>query len=149
MSFTPFSAKNAVVRVGAAGASSSSRTTVFTAKSWEFTPSTNPADVTNFEGAGYADWIGTIIEGEYKIDDSDWDATSNPYDSPTNFQPCQIVSISAFIWKTTGPYWDMPNALCLGAPNTARVREAMKISSVSFKTKATFTAPTGSVNTNS
>jgi len=140
MAFTPFSAKNARVRIGGA---------VFTAKAWVVTPKTDKIDTTNAEGNGFGDAIGGIIEAEISIDDSDWDGQANPYDNPPNLQPTQVVALRLYLNATAaapavnGPFWNFAQALVLEVPTSARVREAVKLPSIKLYGKGQFTYPTG------
>lgn len=136
MAFTPFSAKNAKIRIGSS---------TFTAKVWEVTPKTNPADTTNFEGGGFGDAIGTILEADISIQDADFDADANPYDNPPNLRPVQVVEdLKLYLNDTTSPFWQFLRALVLETPNIARVREAMKLSCKLYG-KGSFSFPSGSV----
>lgn len=138
MAFLPLSAKNAKVRVGAGGGA------VFTAKKWRVTPKTGMADTTNFEGNGYGEGIGTIIEADIEITEADWDGNANPYDGPPSpdLQPGNIVEVTLYISGTGGPSWSFPTALVLEAPNDADVRGTVKISAKLYG-NGEFTYPTG------
>lgn len=130
----PLSAKNAKVRIDGA---------VFTAKSWSVVPKTDKIDTTNFEGGGFAQSIHGIESCEVSVE-ADWDGDANPFDSPPNVQPnVELVNVRLFISQTTGPCWVFPLLNVFEAPNSANVREAVKIS---FKAEGngTFTYPTGS-----
>lgn len=140
MAFTPFSAKNARVRIGGA---------VFTAKAWLVTPKTDKIDTTNFEGGGFGDAIGGIVEAEISIDDSDWDGQANPYDNPPNLRPGQVVPVQLYVNApgaapaVGGPSWSFAQALVLEVPSQARVRESVKLPSIKLYGKGTFSYPGG------
>lgn len=149
MSYTPFSAKNAMIRVDVAGTSPAQRT--LTGHSWSVRPVSNKNDTTSFEGGGYGDAIGSILEADIEISDVNWDATVNPYDTPVTatalgLVPGQVIAIRLYLWKTGGPFWEFQNALVVTTPNSAEVRSNMKYSTTLYG-KGTFSAPTGSINT--
>lgn len=137
MAFTPFSARNASIRIN---------NVVFVAKHWEVKPKTAPADVTNFEGGGYGDAIGTILEADVDIDDADMDATAMPYNNPPNLIPTTFLeNVFLYMAGVASPFWNFPSMLVTDVPNRARVREAMKFS-VRLYGKGQFAFPSGVVN---
>lgn len=151
MAFTPFSAKNAMIRISAAGVAPTANDYVLTGTSWNVRPVSNKNDTTNFEGGGYGDAIGSILEADISISDINQDALVNPYDSPVsatamNLVPGNVVSLHLYLWKTGGPFWEFLNALVVETPETAQVRANMKYA-VTLYGKGLFSFPTGTVNT--
>ncbi len=138
MPFTPISAKNAVVRYTPAGG------TIYTltAKKWAITPKVDALDITNFEGDGFADWIGGILEADVTIDfDWDSDADGNPFNDPPDLSPGAIDGqFQLFTNGLTSPFWQFPLTLVVDTPQTAEVRGVIT-GTLSFKSKGVFIAP--------
>jgi len=131
MAFTPLSAKNAQVRIG---------TSVLTAKKWSVTPKTDALDITNFEGVGYGDYIGGIIDADISIE-FDWDSAADSYANPPNLAPTAIVGpVKLYVNTTASAFWNFPLALVVEAPQNAEVR-GLITGSVTMKSKGTYTAP--------
>ena len=129
---TFFSAKNAKVRIGA---------NTLTAKQWTVTPEADELDTTNFEGAGFYEWITGIKKITITID-FDIDAAQNNY-SVLGLTAGATVSTLKLYWQNdSGPYWDVPTSRVKTAPNPMNVKEAGKCS-VTLIGSGTFTAPTG------
>ena len=152
MTFVPFAAYNAKVRLGGPTATSGPSGPVgtgglgpyvFTAKKWDVKAATGPADTTSFEDEGFENEIGTTIGAEYTISDSDWDSNANPYDNPPNLRPRQNISAQLFTSDLGSPFWFFPNSLVRSVDNSADVKAAMKIPGVHCKGKGRFYFPTG------
>lgn len=133
MAFTPRSAKNAKVRIGAA---------TFTAKVWNVVNKSDKLDTTNFESGGYETSTFGIESAEVSIE-ADWDGAANPFDSPPALTPGASVStVKLYLNDTTGPYWSFPTLNLFEANCTANVRETLKIS-IKGSGHGTFVRPTG------
>lgn len=131
MAFTPLSAKNALVRIG---------TYVFTARKWTVNPKGDALDITNFEGGGFADWIGGIIEAEFTIE-AQWDSASDPFAAAPNVTVTTILStIKLYTNGLASAFWSFPSALVTDTPMTADVRQTEDIS-CTCKAKGTFVYP--------
>jgi hypothetical protein len=133
MAFTPRSGKNAQVRWGA---------NVHTAKKWTVTFTTADSDTTNFEGGGYGDVESNTISCDITIE-FDFDATNNPWDAPLSLQAGNtLINLKLYLNLTTGPFWLFPSVKCLTAPTNAEPK-AMLNGAYTFRSKGTFTPPTG------
>jgi len=133
MAFTPFSAKNAKVRLNG---------NTFTAKSWTVEATADEIDVSNFEGNGFSDAIGGLKNATITVE-YDFDGQSNPFDAPITLAPGQTgTNVRLYLNGTTGPYWSFPSVLVTATPNSANVKEALK-GTIRMRNKGTYTAPTG------
>jgi len=131
MAFTPLSAKNAQVRFG---------NYVFTAKKWQVNPKGDALEITNFEGGGFADWIGGVIECDFTID-ADWDSASDPFANPPNIVVTSILSTIKLYTNLVGSaFWSFPSALVTDTPFSADVRQTESFS-CTCKAKGTFQYP--------
>ncbi len=140
VTFTPFSAKNAMIRVGVPGQTAS---TVFTGADWDVEPaSSGLIDSSNFEGAGFEDWIGSMEGASFNVSNALYDAMANLYDNPPNIRPNRVISLRLYLWLTSGPYWESLYALIDKVPMKAAVKDGMRVS-FSGKFKASFSYPTG------
>ncbi len=136
MAFTPLSAKNAMVRY----TPSMGVIYTLTAKKWQVTPKVDALDITNFEGNGFADWIGGIIECDGTVD-FDWDSADDPYANPPSIFPGSIGGhLELFTSGLASPSWDFPSILIVEVPQTGEVR-GLLTGSMTFKSKGTFTLP--------
>jgi hypothetical protein len=131
MAFTPVSAKNAKVRIGA---------TVYTARRWNVNPTAEELDITNFEGAGFADRISGIVDAEITVD-ADWDSAASNFANPPNIVTGQtLLNVKLFLNDTTGAFWNFPSVLVTTTPVTAEVRGKVEVS-FTAKSKGIFTYP--------
>lgn len=155
MTFTPWSAKLAKVRFGAAGSSASANgptggsfgPTVLTAKQWDCEDKTDPADVSNFENAqGVSDWVATLVDLDVSISDAEYDFAVNVYDAPLSLRAKTILATQLFLNDLASPYWYIPNLLILGNPMSVAVRSTVKIPKIAGKGKGSFSYPTGNVS---
>lgn len=139
MAFTPFSAKNAKVRIGAGAAT-------VTAKAWNVEPDADELDVSNFEGAGYSDVIAGLINARITIElDLDGQAGANIWDTPPTLRPGTTLStVRLYVNDTTGPSWLFSSALVLASPNNMNVKEAAK-ATIRLRAKGSFSYPTGTM----
>jgi hypothetical protein len=129
--FLPVSAKNAKVRLNG---------TTYTARKWTVTPTVEELDITNFEGAGYADRIAGIYDAEIMVE-ADWDSANNNFDNPPSIVVGTILlNVVLYLNDTSGPFWSFPSALITTTPNTADVRGKVELN-FTAKTKGTFTYP--------
>lgn len=120
--FTPRSAKNAKVRIG---------TQILVAKKWTVTPKSDKLDVSNFEGGGFYEFIGGLVQAdveiEFDMDAAAVNATGNNYDIP-NIQPGNnnTAVVKLFLNDTTSPFWSFPNFFIETMPNTADVKQTQQ-----------------------
>jgi hypothetical protein len=135
-SFHPLSAKNAKVRI----TTPSSTSFVFTAKRWTVTPRVDPLDITNFEGEGFADWLGGIKECEFTIE-ADYDTANDPFFDPPDIVAGAIIGpVLLYTDDIPSDHWNFAKALVVETPMTAAVRELITIT-LTCKAKGTFTEP--------
>lgn len=134
---TFYSAKNAKVRVGSAGSSTTGVT--ISSKRWRVTPEVDEINTTNFEGAGLYECIAGIIKAtvELTLDD---DGAANIFD--LGIRAGAFVSLRLYLNGTTGPYWYFPNVLIRSPNQEADVTAAMA-NTISGTGTGTFTYPSG------
>jgi hypothetical protein len=131
MAFTPLSAKNAKCRVGAY---------VLTAKKWSVKPHGDEYEISNFEGAGFGDFIGCLAYCDFSID-GDWDSASDPFGNPPNITVTQVITaVKLYTNDLASPFWSFPSALVVDTPMDADVKTALTIS-ISCKAKGSFVYP--------
>lgn len=134
--FTPLSAKNAKVRITV----NSTTSFVFTAKRWTVSPRVDPLDITNFEGEGFADWLGGIKECEFTIE-ADYDSLNDPFQDPPDLVAGSIIGpVLLYTDDIPSDHWNFPNVLVVETPMTAAVRELIGIT-ITCKAKGAFMEP--------
>jgi hypothetical protein len=136
MAFTPLSAKNAQVRIGAF---------VYVARKWVITPTGEELDITNFEGGGFADRLVGILDCEIMVDaDYDSQAALSNFNNPPNIVIGAVLStIKLYLNLTSGTqFWLFPSAIVTTTPMNADVRGKLELS-FTAKTKGTFSYPVG------
>lgn len=129
-----YSAKNARVSVG--------NTNLFAMK-WSINTKVDELDVSNFEGQGYAQWIGGLLDADISVD-CVWDANQNPTGNPPNLIPGQLVSTVKFYadWRGLGPFgageaWTFPSLLITALNQETEVRSFIKYSWTAKNASAT------------
>ncbi len=136
MAFTPFSAKNAKVRVNS---------TVVTSKKWTVEIDGGDNDITNFEGGGFSDTIGGILSATITVS-FDYDSSLNMFASGgLNLVPGQKgTNLILYLNDTTNATacWTFPSFLVCPHTTDADVKANMA-GTYKFKNKGSFTAPTG------
>jgi hypothetical protein len=116
--FTPLSAKNAVVRFN---------TYILTAKLWTVTPKCDKLDVTNFEGAGFGQYITGILDADVSID-GDWDSANDPFSNPPAIVVGQIMSgVKLYTNGLASAFWSFPLLVITETPQKADVRGSISI----------------------
>jgi hypothetical protein len=134
---TFYSAKNAKVRFGSAGSSTTSYT--LTAKRWRVTPRNPAINTTNFESGGNKEVIASINEYDVEITLDD-DGAANMFD--LGIKAGQFVSLKLFLNGTAGPYWLFYNFYIESPSQEADVSAAMG-DTISGTGSGTVTYPTG------
>ena len=133
MAFTPYSAKNAKVRING---------TVLTSKKWTVEADGGDNDTSNFEGAGFTDTIGGL-KGAVVTIEFDHDSSANMYAAPLSCTPGTTISSNLlYLNDTTSPFWSFPSALVLPGTMSADVSKNMA-GTLKFKNKGTFSYPSG------
>lgn len=132
MAFTPFSAKNAMVRINGV---------TLAVKSWNVDAKADEIDTTNTEGGGFYEGITGIESAEVTLE-LDVDSLVNPYDNPPNLGPGQVTEVKLYWNGLLGPFWYFPKLLIFGAPNKANVKEAVGLS-IRGKGNGIFGYPSG------
>lgn len=137
MAFTPFSAKNSPVRSGAGA-------TVLTAKKWVVDDKVDELDVSNFEAAGFYDFIPGLKMARITID-FDIDGQANPWDATPSWKKGTTGTLlKCYHNSVTGPYWSFPSYLVVSGPTTADVKQAAQ-SQVVIVAKGAYVEPTGTL----
>lgn len=114
---TPLSAKNAVVRVNGA---------VVACKEWNVEPKDDGNDTTNFEGAGFGDSIGSIIDCDITLT-FDYDSAAPQYETPPALMAGQTISNLLLYTNGVGSKkWTFPSARVKSSPMNAAVRDNLK-----------------------
>lgn len=134
---TFYSAKNAKVRIGTAG--SSTTNTTITAKRWRVTPRNPAINTTNFESGGSKEVIASINEYDVEITLDD-DGAANMFD--LGIKAGQFVSLKLFLNGTAGPYWLFYNFYIESPSQEADVSAAMG-DTISGTGSGTVTYPAG------
>ena len=118
MPFVPFSAKNAMVRIGG---------TPLAVKSWNVDAKADEIDTTNTEGGGFYSGLIGIQSAEVTME-FDVDSLASPYNNPPNLGPGETTEVKLYWDGLAGPFWYFPKLLIFGAPNKANVKEAVGMS---------------------
>lgn len=137
MAFTPYSAKNAKIRVGAV---------VLTAKKWTVTPATDALETTNFEGTGFYECVGGITKATVTIELDD-DGQANLWDAASNtLRPGgRAATVKLYQNDTTGPFWSFPTLFIEQTPQNADVKQQMQ-NTIQGVGSGSFLYPTGSAS---
>ena len=118
---SPVSAKNARVRINA---------NIFEGTRWRAKATNKKIDVTNFEGNGYSDAIGSINDAEFDVEGF-WNSANNPWTPPTTlFEGITLTNLSLYLNATAvldGLRWFFPTWLCEETEMDSEVRDGMKI----------------------
>jgi hypothetical protein len=132
---TPVSAKNAKIRSGAGA-------TTITAKKWTVRMEADELDTSNFEGAGFKDRITGLIGCDVTVE-LDLDAAVNYFEATPGWVPgTTVATLKLYLNDTSGSFWDFPSVRFISCDVSADVK-GLLTASYSFKTKGTFTDPTG------
>lgn len=138
MAFTPFSAKNAAVRVNAFA---------LVCKKWSVEMDADELECSNFEGGGYSDTITGLKRARITIelDIDQQGATYNPWTGTALLVPGNDNALKLYVGTTAGPYWDFPVARCLKNSNPSDVKQLAQ-GTWTFTNRGTFTPPTGAIS---
>lgn len=127
-----FSARNAVVRIGA---------NVFEGFRWKVRARSARIDITNFEGNGYSDAIGSVRDAEFTVEGF-LDGTTSPFSVPLQLDEGKNMTdaLKLYMNTTASGFWLFPLWLCEEFEMDATVRDGMKLM-FSGVNKGTFTKP--------
>lgn len=130
-----FAAYNASVRING---------NTLIAKKWEVNNKADKLDVSNFEGGGFKEYIGGMVDCDVSIE-FDWYGTAggNPFDAPLSILPSTaLTNVRLYVNGTAGPFWSFPSFFVESVTNTADTKQQMTLR-VTGSSTGTFTDPTG------
>lgn len=130
MANTAVSAKNAKVRIGA---------TVLYAAKWTVSNKGQKLDRTNFESAGYGEYVGGILDADVTIE-----GPYNVGDGPIAVAPpgTSISTVKLYLNDTTGVFWSFPSLYVETFEVSAEVRGLVTLK-ITGSGNGTFSGPTG------
>lgn len=133
MAFTPFAAKNAKIRIGAA--------TVLTAKLWTVEVSADDLETTNFEGGGLHENIAGIRKLTFSIELDD-DGAQNTFDLTVTAGTVMASTIKLYLNGVGGPFWLVSYPFIKSVGHRADVKSTMGLT-IQGNGTGSFTYPIG------
>lgn len=132
---TAVSAKNAKVRIG------SGPTTLYAAE-WDAEDTTNWADTTNFESAGFTTQVACIAQGKVNVSGF-LDGGQDMFANPPNINAGQnITTLKLYLNGTGAGFYSFPLLSVTSAKVTANVKDDLKYT-FSGISNGTYSVPTG------